>query len=64
MNQVNYKVLLFDDAGEDVTPSETTLPFVPYPGLHLRVPFRNMDHAKINGVYWDDEKELFEVFFE
>lgn len=43
---------------------DITLPFPPFPGLMLRAPFFRMDYLAVDMVYWDDENNRFEVYFE
>lgn len=38
------------------------MPFAPFPGLWVCVPFLKNDYAKIEGVYWQENKNYFEVF--
>ena len=59
---MNYSINLKSYEGEDEC--NITLPFIPYPGLHLKVPFARMDYQKIDAVYWDSKKQQFEVFME
>ena len=56
-----FRVILQVD-GED-GPPETTLPFPPYRGLHLRSPVDGC-FAEIAMVCWDDEESAFLVSFE
>jgi hypothetical protein len=56
-----YKVRLVEtDADAEAL---ITLPFVPFPALWLRLPWRGMNYAEADAVYWDDERQQFDVFF-
>lgn len=55
-----HPVLLFDYEGE--RSEMMALPFVPFPGLHIQVPFMNGNYRAIHQVYWDACEEHFVVY--
>lgn len=58
---MNFTVKLFcnDEDGQ----AEIQLPFPPFIGLMLRIPWRQMDYGEVEKVYWADDENRFEVFF-
>lgn len=43
--------------------ADIILPFAPFVGLCLRVPWLGMDFRTVDEVYWMDDSERFEVYF-
>ena len=42
--------------------SDEMMPFIPFPGLWVKIPWRGMDYMQISDVYWDQEANRFEAF--
>ena len=40
------------------------LPFPPFYGLFLRLPWRDMDYCEVDHICWDEEAKEFQVFFD
>lgn len=56
-----FRVILQTDSEDG--PAETTLPFVPFVGIHLRNPADGL-YAKVRLVGWDADEGAFFVDFE
>lgn len=57
--QFTVKLLCNDEEGDETI----TLPFPPFVGLNLQLPWRQGDYGEVDEVYWDHETARFEVFF-
>ncbi len=54
-----FKVKLID--GKD-SEGIIVLPFPPFNGLNVSVPFRDGDFMEIDGIFWDEEEQRFDAF--
>jgi hypothetical protein len=62
MSEKGFKVVLLES--DDDKHAELRLPFAPFPGLWLQVPWRGGDFAELTDVYWSGTDGWFEVFIE
>ena len=56
---MKWKCVIFGAFGQS---AEIELPFKPFEGLRIRVPFRGMDFYRIRTIFWDDEKNQFHLY--
>ena len=58
---MSFRVLLCDS--EESLEIETSLPFAPFVGLMLQLPWRGDDYGAVDTVYWNGLKQAFEIYF-